>query len=257
MIKGVIAFVALFALGQPGCGNVQPEGLRVSADPQKSVAYPVFGNPIVIEGSGFVAIPFSLQLENIQRKQILQSSFGFSSGQYYSVAFSPDTSMREAFGSYSGAQNPHWNNLAFCEKDSGKVHLLLDRRAVICRAYFPNGKAPVGQTAHYLLFGIAEADTNRDGYINEYDAVVLYRADLDGRNLKQLTPENTSLKSVIQDGGPNDLYVRIVPDTNGNHMFDEPADQAVLLRINLESLATTTVISDDVRRRAQSIVEHK
>ena len=117
--------------------------------------------------------------------ELFSGSGGFSS---FASQGGGSVSLSKSFGDYLSAETIHWNNLVFCAKAGGQCHLLLDHKAVICKAYFPGPPKDKSEVPRYLLLGIAEEDTNGDGYINDQDAVVLFVADLAGRNLIRLTP---------------------------------------------------------------------
>src|SRR5260221_3786276 len=120
-----------------GCTS-QPEGLRVTPRGTQQMTNPTFGEPIVLEQSHYVLIPFWLHAPDRMGKMgFFSGSEGFSSYSY-SGKMSGDVSLRKAFAGYLGLSSTHWNNLVFYDKRSGENHLLLDHKAVICSAYVPS-----------------------------------------------------------------------------------------------------------------------
>src|SRR5579859_624683 len=176
----------LLVLSSISC-SFEPEGLRVANGGKPPVLRPNYAVPIAVPHSDFLAIPFSMYVPASQKAQQfeLSSGFGSYSGSFGSVSFG------KSFGGFISSQSVHWNNVIFLDKKTGTSHLLLDHKAVITAAHFPDPDKPATGSHNCLLFAIAEADTNGDGYINSEDAVLLYSADLDGTHLTRLTPPNT------------------------------------------------------------------
>jgi hypothetical protein len=238
------------------CVSEQPEGLRVAKGGSRPIMRPVFAEPILLDQSKYLLIPFWMQTPpKVQSGIDLFSGSGGSGGYSYSGSSGDSISMSKAFGDYMSAGSIHWNNLVFCDKTNGQCHLLLDHKAVICDAYLPNPPDDKkSERPRPLLFGIAEKDTNGDGYINSEDAVVLYAADPDGRNLVRLTPEGTQLSGIVIDGDDT-LYVRVLRDFTGDHKPTE-GRESLIFQVDLRHPAEgRSVLDEAVRRQAQSIIE--
>jgi hypothetical protein len=249
-ICGVCLFVSLSCVSQP-------EGLLVAGGGKPPVLHPVYGEPIVLASAQDILIPFwTYNPESKTEMQSFSVSGGFSSFSY-SGSSGAGLSMNKAFGDYLSASAVHWNNLVFCNKGTGACHLLLDRKAVICSAYLPDPAAKDKSDApKSLLFGIAERDTNGDGYINSDDAVLLYAAGLDGKGLTRLTPENTQLAGIVADGNDT-IYVRVLRDSNADHRFTNE-NEAVILRVDLRHPAEgQRVLDEELAKRAKAIIEGK
>jgi hypothetical protein len=235
-----------------GCADYEPQGLRVGPQHGRKVeAHPFYADPIVMPWSQYVMVPFWMHEPQTQAKM----EFFSGSSQWSGSSADQAVSLGKAFGDYVMAAG-HWNNLIFCERGSDRCKLLLDRPAVICRAYFPQ-MITKGQ-AEILLFGIADKDTNGDGYINARDAVVLYASQADGSHLTRLTPEGTQVTSIVDGGIPDVIYVRVLRDSNGDRQFVEGEDEAVILRVNLRSTGEgQEVIGEEAKRRVREIVEKR
>ncbi|MDB5356422.1 MAG: hypothetical protein JWN24_2875 [Phycisphaerales bacterium] len=251
---GVCLFLSFSCTGQP-------EGLWLGAADKESILRPVFAEPIIQPQSRYELNPFWMN-NPVQQAQSFSISGGFSSFSYAGssgVTFSTS----KAFGDYNSAGSIHWNNLVFCDKTSGACRLLLDHKAVICSAYLPapseveqDKEKDKSQGTRRMLLGIAEHDTNGDHYINGQDAVLLYAADPDGKSLTRLTPEGTQVAGIVADG--NDaIYVRVLRDSNADGRFTDE-DEALILRVDLRHPTEGQPIPDEqIRRRAQAILEGK
>jgi hypothetical protein len=256
----LLSISGLCLLVNLSCGVEQPEGLRVSPQhggggAKPPAARPVFGEPILLGSSPYALVPFWMYTPQVQGKFDSFSISGGFSGGYSSGFASASTSLTPVLSGYVGSPSLHWNNLAFCERASGKCRLLLDRRAVICRAYFPDPAA--SGPPRPLLFGIAENDTNGDGFINAEDAVLLYAADANGMNLTPLTPPETQLAGIVAEPGGEAIYVRALRSSSKDHRFGE-GDEVILLHIDLRRpFESKPVLDDETRRRAEAIIEGK
>src|SRR2546428_5841362 len=96
-----------------GC-TMTPEGLDVRRRDQSAAVYPTFGKPIVLDGSRYVVVPFS-----VQRPQD-GTRFDPSSGFSFASFSSPVSASWSGSGSgFFSAGNTHWNNLVFYDSDGG------------------------------------------------------------------------------------------------------------------------------------------
>lgn len=253
--------VALWMIWLPlagGCASDRPEGLPVSREPGRGRWEPAFGDAIVVQRSDYVMIPFALQQSQVQG----QAGFAIASQV---MSFSPSVSLQsgvgfqlaQSSGGYYSTGGILWNNVVFCRKNGAESHLLLDRKAVICKSWLPDPSRPKGhEESKYLFFGIADQDTNGDGYLNGDDAVILYLCDLSGGGLTRLTPQGTQLADIQIDGNDT-AYARILRKPPGTKEFG-PDAQSLVLRIDLHQPGEGTPIPDEeLREKALSIVTRK
>jgi hypothetical protein len=234
-----------------GCATPQ-EGLDVRRRDKAVAKYPTFGKPIVLEGSHSVVVPFVIQTP------VAGSSFNPSSGSSSGGLSAGASYSWSGMGSGSGfvsASNTHWNNLVFHDAEAGTSRLLLDRPAIIVESFFPDAAAgKLDPKVAGIFVVVADADTNRDGFINSADASVLYRCDLSGQQLTRLTPAGTQFQDFVVDVPSQRLYVRVLRDSDANHAFDYKDEMAVL-RVDLRHPAEGTPVPlHDVAAQALSIV---
>ena len=90
------------------------------------------------------------------------------------------------------------NNVIFSDKSQKITHKLLDRSAYIHFVDFSASTLYNNETGayfsaepNYILYKISFEDTNNDGLLNEQDLAGLYISDIDGKNLRLITPANT------------------------------------------------------------------
>ena len=257
-LSSILAFWAIAVLGL-GCVS-QPEGLRVSGGDGAPPSRGALGYPILIQQSDYVMFPFALHGAEQGQSQVLQlGSSNAGSGSQGVAAVSDQSNagfaLARSVGDYY-ASNILWNNVLFCDRKSAECHLLLDRKAVICKIYLPDPSQPKkpGNAPKYLLFAIADEDTNGDGYINCDDAVVLYLSDLSGKSLTRLTPVDTQLVGIELVDSDDAAYARIRRKPPGAKGF-RPDDESLILRVDLHHPAEGTPIPDEqLRSRAMSIL---
>lgn len=233
-------------------GCMPQEGLQVNAHdaPSEQNLRPVWGKPIVLPQSPWIVIPFAVESPT----QKLGFSPGISSGGFVSGVSSVGYSMSSASGTYWETGWTHWNNAAFYNSATGHSHLLLDHRAVICRAYFPSDTTQTeGKPDNYILFATAEKDTNGDHYINEDDQLTLYYCDLSGGGIQRLTPADVSFHDLTRDRAAGLLLISVRRDPTGSGKFTD--DDGDLLRVDLSRVQQgQPVLPEELRQKASRLV---
>jgi len=245
------AILALLLFSTIGCAN-PPEGITAKPDPNsdKTAFWPVYGAPISLPGSQTLLIPLGIDSYDA----VNRVSFGLSSG-----FVSGGSSMSGGWFSTSGPDfdsgNIHWNNVVFYDTKTGESHLLLDRRAVICRYIAPQVQdQKVAKAPRYLLFAIADSDTNGDGVINEKDALILYVCDPSGHNLIPVTPAMTQFQNVTADADDSAIYVQIAFNVRSDHQASAD-DPTRVLRIDpLHPAMGKPIFDDELTKKAFHIV---
>ncbi len=101
---------------------------------------------------------------------------------------------------FGGGANQYFSsaglsNLLFADSTGKHLGKLLDKAAYIHLVDLSAGNIYdnlTGQyikpTKNYILYKISFTDTNQDGFLNEMDMSELYISDVDGKNLKRLSP---------------------------------------------------------------------
>ncbi|BAY10511.1 hypothetical protein [Calothrix sp. NIES-2098] len=145
-------------------------------------------------------------------------------------------------------------NFIFYHKQDGTTHLLLNKKAIINSFDFLENKL-VGKTPTRLwLYKILEQDTNADKKINFEDAIVGYISDLSGKNLVQVTPNNTQILNWVIVPSQNALFLKIIKDSDNDKKFTE-RDKTNFMRVNLDKPAMgTEIISDSIEQEIKSYI---
>ncbi len=177
--------------------------------PQPSIIY---GDLIIKKESDYLMIPVSIFPDANQGEKDGENLF---SGSY-------SRSYKDRKSIY---------NLIFYSKKDASTNALLDKKAII-KSFDLIEKKAIGQLVkRFWLYRIIEKDTNEDKKLDYRDATIGYFSDLSGRNLQQITPDNTQLNSwkVVQSTGA--IFLEITKDTDNDKKFDTKS----YIRVNLDN----------------------
>lgn len=182
-----------------------------TANATQDAAFPIFyGEIIEPENSEHIIIPVGYY-----------SNYGKSRGISEYSRSSGDTSYLVPY------------NMIFHHKTTGATHLLLSKNSIINAYNFVALNNKQGKPENkFIFFQVIDQDTNGDGKKNALDAMVGYLADMSGKNVTQITPNNTNLGSWHLDSKQGFMLVKITADTNSDQIFNE-ADDMGFIRVNL------------------------
>lgn len=206
---------------------------------------PAFGMPIAVPESDWVLVPFSV--ERPQRAFEFDSAYGVSAG----YEFAP----RAALFSMP-PRRVEWHNVVFHRPTTGESRVLLERKAVISEFWMPRkwdeNRKP--QRPPFLMFSIIDRDTNGDGVIGNGDAAVGYICELDGRNLRPISPADMHLKAMAYDWERQLLYLMASADTNGDKKFNCDDASELLVYALKDGKVGQRLLSDQVRQDVERIM---
>lgn len=203
---------------------------QINPTPQKPQPKIIYGDLVVKEQSDYLMIPVSIKDKNSNRGSFLDSS-GYSEkeSQFY--------------------------NIIFYHKQDGKTHLLLNKKAVINSFDFIERKQTGKPTTRFWLYRIIENDTNKDDKVNSQDATIGYLSDASGKNIQQITPNNTQLISwnFVQSQGA--IFIKIIKDSDNDNKFTE-TDKTNFLKVNLDKPEEgSEIINDQIEQEIKSYVK--
>jgi len=249
----------------------------------------IYGDPIMHGKTEYVMVPYSIRINPTDLKSVPEehrhNAMYYQSGQTYTnltpaqvytpvnvkqgkAFFAVDAEgergeakdLRNAFIGMAShnAYRDGLNNLIIVHKTTNKTQLLLDRRAVITYLAYIHVRDDEAQKIappKYLLVNLRDTDTNKNGFIDQKDAVSAYAANLDGSNMIQLTPAGTMYDDLIVDHLGKIMYFRVIYDSNKNGKFTDPLDEQRLLKIDMAKPAMgSPLISDEVRDKVLKII---
>ncbi|MGF1987508.1 MAG: hypothetical protein RMY62_006555 [Nostoc sp. ZfuVER08] len=216
------------------CFSCEPEVTRngeqaKATDQTKSESNIIYGNLIIKEQSDYLMIPvnFTDQDRNQDNNLSVSRSYGKSSSLY---------------------------NIVFYRKQDGEAHLLLNKKALINSFDFLEVKTTNQTVTRIWLYKIIDQDTNGDKKINTDDAIVGYISDLSGKNLQQITPNNTQVLNWVVVPSQNAIFIKILKDSNNDKKFSAE-DNTNFVRVNLERPGIgTEIISDRLEQEVKSYI---
>lgn len=201
---------------------------------EKSAPKLVYGDIIIKERSDYIIIPVLAANDPNSYRDSYRDSY-FRASSY-------------------GKDKNYFHNLIFYNQKNGKLHLLLNKPAIISDFDFIEIKQKDKPIKVLMLIRIIENDTNGDKVLDNQDAVIGYLADLSGKNLQQITPNNTQLISWTVDKRNNTLFLRIVKDSDQDKKFTD-RDHNNFLKVNLNQPDIgTEIISEKIEKDINSLI---
>ncbi|BAZ49011.1 hypothetical protein NIES4103_16220 [Nostoc sp. NIES-4103] len=153
--------------------------------------------------------------------------------------------------SYEKANKPLYN-IIFYHKQDGISHLLLNKKAIINSFDLLETKTSNKPPTRFWLYKIIDQDTNQDKKLNSEDAVIGYLSDLSGKNLQQITPNNSQIINWVVVASQNAIFIKIIKDSNNDQKFTEK-DKTNFIRVNLDQPGMgTEIISDQIEQQIKS-----
>lgn len=131
-----------------------------------------------------------------------------SNGTAYAYRERTSAKFESSGGRMSGAEV----NVMFV--DAAGARLLLDRPAYIHEVDYPRSRAEGTEPRPWISYVVALDDTNRNGRLDQSDAVALYVTDLDGRNLRPVLSPPLRYQS-HQGLGPTRILVYALQGPTG------------------------------------------
>jgi len=168
-----------------------------------------FNQPVLIDSSVYVMYPLMLE-DNDEERGIVSKSYG--------------------------SQIVYWN-IVFYNTENGEYHLLDSNRRMAIHSYAQgNIRSTSGSTTFnapgysqadkLIYYWVTTTDYNRDEKINLVDPKYLFISDKEGKNFKQISPDNFNVVNWQVINGTNKILIQAVKDVNNDKKFDKE-DEAV------------------------------
>ncbi|MDZ8237768.1 MAG: hypothetical protein RMZ69_11455 [Nostoc sp. ChiQUE01a] len=200
-----------------------------ATDKPKSESNIIYGDLVIKEQSDYLMIPVNFPDQDREKENNLSLS-----------------------RSYERSNNLY--NIIFYNKQDGEAHLLLNKKAVINSFELLEVKAANKPITRVWLYKILDQDTNADKKVNTEDAIVGYISDLSGKNLQQITPNNTQIINWVVVPSQNAIFIKIIKDSNNDKKFTG-ADNTNFVKVNLEQPGIgTEIISDRLEQEIKSYI---
>ncbi len=201
-----------------------------ATDKPKSESNISYGNLIIKEQSDYLMIPVNLPDQYQEKESNLSVSRSYE------------------------RNNQFLYNIIFYRKQDGEAHLLLNKKAIINSFDLLEVKAADKPITRVWLYRILDQDTNADKKINTQDAIVGYISNLSGKNLQQITPNNTQIINWVVVPSQNAIFLKIIKDSNNDKKFTGE-DSTNFVRVNLDKPGIgTEIIGDRLEQEIKSSV---
>ncbi|WP_414755136.1 hypothetical protein [Anabaena sp. CCY 9910] len=146
------------------------------------------------------------------------------------------------------------HNFIFYRKQDGASHLLLNKKAIIQAFDLVEIKTTGQPSTRVWLYQIIDQDTNKDKKFNQEDAVIGYMSDLSGKNLQQVTPNNSKIINWVVVPGQKEIFIKIIKDSNKDNKFSI-GDQINFVKVNIAQPSIgQEIISGQIEQEVKSII---
>lgn len=179
---------------------------KVETTAKDTSGFKVADLPILMEGTNYLIHPVG----DVRVYDTDSRAYGSSKTNQVSYAIS-NYNRFEITG--------YFDNLNFQHIDSTNVKPLTDKVVQIQTATFLNTIAAKTKK-QIIVYTLVDADTNKDGKINQNDIKSLYLSTTSGENFTKLSEEFQELIDWNIIEAQNRLYFRCIEDINKNGAFD-------------------------------------
>ncbi len=170
-----------------------------------------YESPIIIDSSNQVIIPISTEL--------LEKRTKFSKSGYYSNEY------------------PRYWNILFYNRKTGETRLLTEDKMRISQIHVSkNDKYVEGNKImnEKILYQIGNLDFNQDGKLNNDDPEFLFSSEIDGTDLKRISPLDEELQYFEVIPNSTQILLRTLRDTNQDSIFDSQ-DESIWYKAELKN----------------------
>lgn len=179
----------------------------------------VFCEPIVIRGAKRQLIPVAVVNKDDpdSEKTVMLPGSGARFKSDYS--YSPSNC---GFNQYGGSSRIF--NVIVRDTQTEQQWLLLNRPAQIESMYVPSERCDKGEggvPCGFIQWHIRDRDTNKDGVIDNKDALVVFFSDDKATSLNVLTTYGGTLLNSVWDRDRNSILYQLRIDSNGDGKFDK------------------------------------
>ncbi|QLE57336.1 hypothetical protein [Nostoc sp. TCL26-01] len=224
-------FVASFSLSCDTNITRTTESTKAVGQPQPQAPIS-YGELVIKEQSDYLMIPVNATVSDQEQDTLSKISRSYE-------------------GDYDKRNYP-LSNIIFYRKQDGETHLLLNKKAIITTFELIEPKTAAKTPTRVWLYQIVDQDTNKDQKFTSEDAVIGYMSDLSGKNLQQVTPNNTKILNWVVVPSQNSIFIKIIKDSNNDNKFTQ-ADKTNFVRVNLEQPNLgTEIISEQIEKQIQS-----
>ena len=139
--------------------------------------------------------------------------------------------------------NSYWN-VIFYNSNTTNFHLLSERKMLIRNFeynYSGGGSVGIEETTKHIFYKTTVEDYNKDKKLTTDDPEYLFVSNKEGKNFRQISPNNYNLKSWQFIKSSNKVIMTLTKDIDNNAEFGDK-DEVVSFEINIDQDTTAREI---------------
>ena len=150
---------------------------------------------------------------------------------------------------YRNKYGLNYNNLILYESATYRTRVIFDTRSSISNFYsFENG--------NFLMIRCATEDTNKDGYIDNYDLQEMYLYNTNELVLDKIEkPKNISFMNFAKGIENSELVFQFGIDRNDNGEFNNNEEPKVHYKLNLKTKSLILLLPESQINQIQKLLE--
>lgn len=231
---GILLIIGLLSCGENKRGFEPIEAKDLTTSQIDSILTNfkfAYNSPIVLDSSNQVMIPISTKL---LEKRSTYSKDGYWSNDY-----------------------PRYWNILFYNRATGSTRLLTEKKIRISRIHtkeFNEFEEDNNSLERMVLYEIGDLDFNKDGKLNGKDPEYLFSSDLNGENLKRISPSDEYLQFFKVIPKSRQILIRTLRDINQDSIFNKE-DESILYKAELknEQWNINEIIDSTGRKRIENL----
>ena len=159
-------------------------------------------------------------------------------------------------GISKNSNHPFYWNILFYNTKTQESHGL-DTMKMVIHEFSAENKAH-GKTANqFCFYEITKLDSNKDGLLDEKDPQYLFVSNKAGKNLKQITPNDTKVLTWSFPRKSDFMLIRVIKDSNRDGVFDLLMDNESLMRVDFKPEPTMAyeVFPQKLKQEMQALAD--
>jgi hypothetical protein len=202
----------------------------------------VYGNPFILSNSNYTLIPLRLVSTD-------ESLFNSLKREY----FSPQQFYSKYSDNYNRLNYNNMYNVIYYNSANGEAYSLLNRKALINKFFIPTEVNADTSRGRFIIFTLVEEDFNNDKEIDEDDAETVYKCNILGQDIRQISPDRIKLTDWEVDTKSDIIYLSITTDVDGNKKFDDKDISKIIKTSISDSNIGTEILSDSLKSSMNSL----
>ncbi len=165
--------------------------------------------PINFSGTNYLIHPVGDLNIYGREKAPTDSALGTEAEQSFKVSNNNDNEL-----------TGYLQNLKFQEVGSDSIRALTTKPILIETVTYLKSVADKSKK-HFIVYTLSDADTNKDGKVDNNDIKTLYLSDISGNNFIKLSADFQELIDWSLIESKSRIYFRVIEDINKNGAFDK------------------------------------